>query len=182
MMQPDTMPTQLRWDHAARGIPEVGLSRERAADPDELASIARALDLVACRSLAAKYTITPTAEGRYQLSGTLRAEVEQACVVTLEPIGSTVEERFDVSFWPTDEMPPPASGEVNLDEELDPEPIVEGQIAVGRIVFEHLATAIEPFPRKPDATLERTSTATEERTGDKPESPFAVLANIRPKG
>ena len=74
--------------------------------------------------------------------------------MTLEPVDSTIEESFDVTFWPQEDMPAPASGEVDLDEEADPEPIVAGQIAVGRVVFECLAAAIDPFPRKPDATLD----------------------------
>jgi hypothetical protein len=86
-----------------------------------------------------------------------------------------------VAFWPAEDIPAPTSGVVDLDDELDPEPIVAGQIAVGRVVFECLTAAIDPFPRKPDATLDRTSTAPDGDDGGKPESPFAVLANLRPK-
>jgi len=180
-MKDDTAAAELVWEHAAHHIPDAGLSRKRAAEPEELAAVARALDLVACSSLQAEYTITPSVQGRYHVFGTLRAEVGQACGVTLEPITSTIEQRFDVSFWPADDMPAPVSGEMSLDDEIDPEPIVAGQIAVGRVVFECLAAAIDPFPRQPDATLDRTSTAPEGGSDGKPESPFAVLAKIRPK-
>ena len=48
-------------------------------------------------------------------------------------------------------------------------------------VFETLADAIDPFPRKPDATFEwQEGDAT--RSGSGSDSPFAVLANIKTKG
>ena len=80
--------------------------------------------------------------------------MSQACVVTLEPIDSTIEEAFEAVFWPQEHMPAPESGELVVDDEPEREPIVAGQIAVGRVVFESLAAAIDPFPRKPDAVLD----------------------------
>jgi hypothetical protein len=170
------------WDHATRDIPQSGLTRQREAAPDELASIAGTLDLIACNSLRADYTITPGVDGRYRLSGRLRTEVIQACVVTLEPIVNSIEESFDVTFWPQEDIPTPVSGAVDLDDEPEPEPIVAGQLAVGRVVFESLAAAIDPFPRKPGASLDRQETAPPGASESRPESPFAVLANIKPKG
>jgi hypothetical protein len=174
-----SMAGELAWDHTPRDVPQSGLSRQRAAAPDELASIARALDLAACASLTADYTVAPAIDGRYRLSGTLRAEIEQTCVVTLEPISSTIEERFDVTFWPEEDMPAPQGGEVAMDEEPDPEPMAAGQITVGRVVFECLAAAIDPFPRRPGATLDWRSPTPEDATADPAANPFAVLANIK---
>lgn len=174
-------PTELAWEYAIQSIPERGLSDERRASPEELAAIARALELLACKSLSAAFTIMPTVGGRYHLTGTLRADVTQACVVTLDPIDSAIEEAFDVTFWPERDMPAPSGGALDIDEEPDPEPIVAGQIAVGRVVFEHLAAAIDPFPRMPDATLERDSATGAAGAGGTSDSPFAVLANIKPR-
>lgn len=179
MMHKTSTTGELTWQHATRDIPESGLSQEREAAPDELARVARALDLIACTGLRAAYAIKPTIDGRYRLSGTLRAEISQACVVTLEPVESTIEESFDASFWPQEDMPAPRSGEVVLDEEADPEPIVAGLIDAGRVVFEALAAAIDPFPRKEGASLEWRSSGPDEGAAGKPESPFAVLANIK---
>jgi hypothetical protein len=174
------MAAELVWDHAASEVPQSGLSRQRAAAPDELARIARALDLVACASLSADYALMPFPDGRYRVSGTLRAEIEQACVVTLEPVRSSIDEPFEVTFWPEEEMPAPQSGELVMDDEPEPEPMVAGQIAVGRVVFECLAAAIDPFPRQPDAKLEL-GAAAPEATPDPSASPFAVLASIKAK-
>ena len=179
MTHKTSMTGELTWEHATHDIPQSGLSREREAAPDELARVARALDLVACASLKTAYTIVPTIDGRFRLSGRLRAEIGQTCVVTLEPVDSTIEEAFDVTFWPEEDMPAPRGGEVDLDEEPDPEPIVAGQIDVGRVVFECLAASVDPFPRKPDATLDWSSSQPADGGASKPESPFAVLANIK---
>ena len=172
---------ELTWAHATRDIPQSGLSREHAASPEELAGVARVLDLVACTRLEAAYAVVPASDGRYRLSGTLRAEITQTCVVTLEPVANAIEERFDVTFWPDEDMPAPPSGELDMDEEPDPEPIVAGQIAVGRVVFECLAAAIDPFPRKPGAVLDWRSPLAADDAAGKPENPFAVLATIKPK-
>jgi uncharacterized metal-binding protein YceD (DUF177 family) len=175
------MSGELTWDHAVTDIPESGLSTGRRATPEELEAITRALDLVACSSVSATYTIMPTGGGHYRLSGRLQASLQQACVVTLEPVAEDVDEAFDVSFWPQDHMPEPASGEIDLDDEPEIEPIVAGQIEVGRVVFECLAGAINPFPRKADAALERVAASPRGRPDDKAENPFAVLAKIKEK-
>src|SRR5262245_52350740 len=181
MMRKADMSGMLVWEHAVHDIPQSGLSREREAAPDELARIARALDLVACAALQAAYTIIPTAAGRFSVSGRLHADISQACVVTLDPVDASIDEQFDVTFWPAPDMPPPSGGEVDLDEEAEPEPIVAGHIDVGRVVFECLAASIDPFPRKPDATLDQRSSQPPGGSEGKPDSPFAVLANLKPK-
>ena len=172
---------ELAWNHAVHDIPESGLSTQREATPDELARIAQALDLIACAGLNVDYTIVPTVGGHYRLSGRLRAEVRQACVVTLEPIDTTIEEAFEAVFWPQEHMPAPESGELVVDDEPEREPIVAGQIAVGRVVFESLAATIDPFPRKPDAVLDWQSPNPADAPGGKTENPFAVLANLKTK-
>jgi hypothetical protein len=168
------------WDHAVADIPPAGLGVERSADRGECESIGRALDLIACTRFSASYTIIPSGSGRYRLKGTMRCELAQVCGVSLEPVTSAIEERLDVPFWPEADIPAPKSGEVDLEGEEDPEPITEGRIAVGRLLFECLAAAIDPFPRKPEAMLERSAAGTEDETGAA--SPFAVLAGLGKKG
>ena len=78
-------------------------------------------------------------------------------------------------------MPEPASGEIDIDDEPEIEPIVAGQIEVGRVVFECLAGAIDPFPRKPMRRSSVWPPAPPDASDGKPESPFAVLAKIKGK-
>jgi Large ribosomal RNA subunit accumulation protein YceD len=173
---------ELAWSHAVQDIPQTGLSEVREATPEERARVTGALDLIACASLQAQYTIAPTAGGCYRLFGRLRADVSQTCVVSLEPVDSTIEEPFEAVFWPQDRMPEPEKGELAIDAEPEREAIVDGHIAVGRVVFESLAAALDPFPRKPGAVLEQQHAPAANAAGDKAANPFAVLANLKPKG
>jgi uncharacterized metal-binding protein YceD (DUF177 family) len=177
MKHPTT--TELAWDHAVRDVPQSGVTATRDAGPDERAAVARALELIACTSLRAHYAIQPISGGRYRLSGRLHAEVMQTCVVTLDPIEVALEESFEATFWPRDAMPPPESGELAIDDAPEPEPIVAGQIAVGRVVFESLAAALEPYPRKPGAVLDWQPPMPADASASSPTSPFAVLANLK---
>jgi hypothetical protein len=172
---------ELAWDHAVRDVPESGVTGARDAGPDELSAIARALDLIALTGLRAQYAIQPVSGGRYRLSGRLHAEVTQACVVTLEPVDSTLEETFEATFWPREAMPVPESGELAIDDAPEPEPIISGQIAVGRVVFESLAAALEPYPRTPGAVLDWQPPLPADANATRGASPFAVLANLKTK-
>jgi hypothetical protein len=171
------MTVELAWEHTIQDIPESGLAVERSASEEEREAIARSLDLIACTFLTARYGIAPRTEGHFRLTGTLQARVEQACVVTLESLSNDIAESFSVDYWPETELPAPEGGAVDLNDEPDLEPIVGGRIAVGRVVFECLAGAIDLFPRKPGATFE----PPQPEAGDsgRPESPFAALAKIK---
>lgn len=175
------MTGEIGWDHAIQDIPDAGLDVERSASAEELQAVARALELIACLSLTARYAITPRGEGHFRLAGSLDARVEQACVVTLEPIISEVAEKFSVDYWPETEIPAPGGGVLDVHDEPDLEPIVAGRIGVGRVVFESLAGAIDLFPRKPGATFEPPPVAPDGGGAEKPESPFAALAKIKNK-
>jgi hypothetical protein len=173
------MAGELSWDHLVEDIPATGLTVERTADVEERLAVAAALDLSDLSRLEARYQITPLSLGRYQLMGELQAVLEQTCVVTLEPVRSELAESYAATYWPPEAMPEPAKGQVAINGEPDPEAIVDGSIDVGRIVFESLAAAIDPFPRLPDAVFDGPLSTPE---GDKPASPFAVLANLKGKG
>src|SRR5262245_33273896 len=105
----EAMPDEIAWEHAVVDIPDAGLTVERAATPAECEAVARTLDLLACRSLTARYTVIPKAGGNLHAWGTVEAEVEQACVVTLEPLVNKVADSFNVDFWPETEMPEPGA-------------------------------------------------------------------------
>jgi hypothetical protein len=171
------MPDELAWEHAVQDIPEAGLAVERSASQQELDEIARTLELLSCRYLTARYRLALRGGGHVQLSGTLWAQVEQTCVVTLEPLLNEISESFSVDYWPETEMPEPGDGPVDMLEGPDLEPIVGGRIAVGRVVFECLAGAIDLFPRKPGVSFE----PPDDGGGGNPDSPFSALAKIKNK-
>jgi uncharacterized metal-binding protein YceD (DUF177 family) len=91
--------------------------------------------------------VRPAAGGRWTLEGRISAEVVQACVVSLEPVHSTVADSFEIAFAPMDED---ETAEIDLTADPDTEPLPsDGKLDVGEIVAQQLSLALDPFPRAP---------------------------------
>lgn len=165
------------WTHAVTDIPEAGLSRERAATAEERDVVADALKLISLEGLKVRYRIDRLAGGAYRLHGSLKSDCQQACVVSLDPVPAHVTDEFDVEFWP-DHQPDDDAGELPVLGARDVEPLEAGIIDVGRVVYETLAAALDPYPRKPGAQFDWSDAKTED-----PEkvSPFAALAKLKDK-
>ena len=165
------------WSHATTDIPDRGLSRERAASDSERGEIASALRLLSVEKLVANYRISSISGGAWRLAGDLSADVVQPCIVSLEPVPAHLDEKFDVEFWQgarADE----SGGDLSVLQGPDIEPLEGSEIAVGRIVFETLAAALDPYPRKSDAAFNWTEPP---GSDEKKTSPFAVLAKLKGK-
>lgn len=144
-----------------------------AAEPGELAAIARRLELQEVASLEADCQLDrpPHGEG-VRLQARLKARVTQTCVVTLEPIPveiSATFERYYVPGW----TPSVTGSEETIDAEApDVEPLEGDTIDLGEPVVEELSLALDPHPRLPGVELEQDEA--EERP-----SPFQALAALR---
>ena len=186
--------TPLDWSHATTSLPSPRtFSREATAAG--CAAAAGQLGILACDRLTASYTIRPLGGGKYAVSGECRADVQQACVVTLEPVSASLVLPVEVTFVPGSAVidpdrrpvrPGSRRDESTADEDGDSEVLAlpelevieNGQVDVGRIIFEVLAAGLEPYPRKPGATF-----AWEDATAKKSKvHPFAVLAKLKPQG
>jgi uncharacterized metal-binding protein YceD (DUF177 family) len=169
------MAAEFGWSHKISEVPAIGLSAERHATPALRAEIAAMLDLIACERLDVRYEITPLSRGRYLLEGTLVADVTQSCVVTLEPVETHLVEPFEVEFHPG---LPETEAVVEFDalETREVEPLEDDTIPVGRIVYEHLASALPAYPRKEGAVFEQPP----EPEATRPvTSPFAILEQLK---
>jgi uncharacterized metal-binding protein YceD (DUF177 family) len=166
------------WSVAVMDIPATGLARTKSATAQECQVIADALAILACESVSFDYVIMPTSDGSYRLKGDLTARVVQQCVVTLEPIVETINDRVLTDFRPADDLPDKEGGVVDMEEDYDEEPIIDQSLAIGRIAYEHLASALNPYPRKDGATLDWKPTA---ETSSAKDNPFAVLAKLKDK-
>lgn len=161
-----------------------GLQMQLEADQAARAALARRLRIVSIQSLKADLTLVPEAQaGHFRLTGRLEAEVDQSCVVSLEPVRQKVTEVFLRRFGPETEARPTAElGEDEaewLDPDADdpPDPVIGGQIDLGDVVAEELALGLDPYPRKPGVEVpDSYSQAAEE--GNKI-SPFAALAKLK---
>jgi hypothetical protein len=118
---------------------------EIAANPAERAALARRFDLVALGRLAAVVRLSEIPGGLIRLTAELDADVTQACVVSLAPVQSRLEEDFSVLYGGGGE-----AHEVNLDGAAETiEPIENGIIDIGEAVAQQLSLALDPFPHAP---------------------------------
>ena len=165
------------WTHNVSDIPAGGLKRERKASASECEAIAKALKIPALESLTTNYQIHALPGGGYRLSGSIQASVIQACIVTLEPLPAQVNEDFTSEFWPEPKSVDEDGDKAVLDG-ADIEPLQNGVIDAGRIIFEALSAALDPYPRKQGAEFDWHDPASQN-----PEkiSPFAVLAKLKDK-
>lgn len=165
---------------AVESIPDQGLRGTLKASKQECADVAKTLGLPDIGSIVLEYRIERTGRDRFRVSGRLLADVTQSCVVTLEPVESRVDDRLELEFWPHEDvwrLERQAEQEgfaVPLD---GPEPVVDGNIDIGQLAYEHLAAALDPYPRKPGAQFEwrdHRATRNHENSG----KPFAELENL----
>lgn len=200
---PDLDPAEepvLTWQvtclDADRASPRSGLQQTCTATADERRAVAEALDLTRCDRLRATLTVRARSAGRYSVAGRVEADIEQTCVVTLDPIRTRIAEDFAGEFCPAADLAAVTSADVHFDPDSEDEPtaIVDGQLAVGQLIYEHLALAIDPYPRVRDAeavAIERgprglqsshrqaaPAAAGQPAAGAKP-NPFAVLAKLK---
>ncbi|WP_416896731.1 MAG: YceD family protein [Minwuia sp.] len=132
------------------------------------------LDLVSLERLEADGRIWPADDGVF-VDFQLKAALEQACVVTLEPVGQMVDERISLHYTPATSVSASPTV-IDIDDEDDPpEPMVDGRIDIGAAMAEHLALGLDPWPRRLDAEMPAEGTD----TADARENPFAVLARLK---
>ncbi len=177
VMQPDPEAGPLNWPIATRDVPAGQLKGSFTASAAERTAIAAALELKDCVALEVPYTLRLGGNGAYRLKAQLTADVVQTCVVTLEPVAARVDEPISVEFSEgavTDDTV--VSGTVDLDDDTDVEPIVNGVMDVGRVVFETLAASLDPYPRKAGVAFDWNDPKGEPV---KPANPFAVLAKLK---
>ena len=152
------------------------------ADAAELLALAGFLDLPQVGALTASFEITPLSGGRYGVRGQAKARVTQTCVVSLEDFETSLSEPIEAVFAPqeaADDMEAidrRMRVDVYFDTDNDPpDPIIDGGIDLGMLAIEFLALALDPYPRKPQATFGELNAETQAKEA----SPFAVLGRLK---
>ena len=87
-------------------IPSDGETFEIEANPEERVALAQAFKLPSIESLRATLTVKRAARGGARVRGTVHGELNQTCVVSLDPFPAKVEEEVDVRFAPPVEETP----------------------------------------------------------------------------
>lgn len=180
MTEEDT-PQPLPRSVSVASIPPEGLRDRIEASPAERAAIAEILGLEALAELAFEFNLVRRGRERFAVDGLLQARMTQTCVVTLDPVERSVDLPIEAEFWPVDELRPSGGGReaALLDPGADsPEPIVDGLIDLGQLIYESLAAGLDPYPRKADAKFDWQDAS----RGAEPEDadgPFAALRRLK---
>jgi uncharacterized metal-binding protein YceD (DUF177 family) len=151
-------------------------SRERSieASPEERAALARRFGLLGLERLEAHFHLHPEANS-WLATGTLGADLAQACVATGEPVPAHIEAPFSVRF--VRDLASPEAEEIELsDEDCDLIELDGERIDMGETVAQSLALNLDPYPRAPDADtrLKELGVLSEEDAG-----PFAALKGLK---
>ena len=94
---------------------------------------------------------------------------------------SKIDEQFIIEFWPPEDVARLESEaeEAGMDVPLDgPEPILEKRIDIGQMAYEHFAAALDPYPRKTDASFDWKDPQSDPDSEDG-NKPFAELARLK---
>jgi uncharacterized metal-binding protein YceD (DUF177 family) len=154
------------------------IEREIVANAAERTRLAERFGLLALDRLTATLVLKRGRGGLIQVRGRFEADVVQACVVTLEPVRSRLNENFSVAFG----TGATAAGEVviGLEDEDPPEELTEGRIDLGETVAQQLAVALDPYPHAPGTgEASEQSSAAGEAGVEKAANPFAALTQLR---
>src|SRR5262245_24317009 len=109
----------------ASRIPPTGSTETIVADAGECAAVARRLGVPAIRSLKAELVLSRWRGQGVNVTGRFDAEVEQICVVTLEPFEAEVSDAIERYFLPD-------AGAI--EDEADIDPLEDGVIELGEVV------------------------------------------------
>jgi uncharacterized metal-binding protein YceD (DUF177 family) len=156
----------LTLDH----VPAGGQALALTASEVERAALATRFGLLGLLSFTGELQLRPAPEGRVKVTGRLAAEVEQACVISLEPVRQSVAEEVAWRLLPDGAEP--------SDGDEDPDDLVaeQGVVDLGEALAQQLCLALDPYPRAPGAQLPG-------EAGDGgTHGPFAALAKLKRPG
>ena len=167
--------TALDWTHHLRELAAAPLEVARKADAAQCIAVAAHLEVVSCEGLEAHYTLRGLSGRKAALSGRVAAAITQSCVVTLEPVSSSLSKTFALELWPAEDAAVLAqsAGDVFAGDTI--EAVDNDVIDIGRILLDQLADLIDRYPRAPGATFSWTDAkAVASDSGN----PFAKLKNL----
>jgi len=186
---------EAEWSHFI-DADDVGSELTRLSiTPDKEArkNLVRRLGVIGIDSLKADLELQREQGGMVvHVKGHIDAKLKQSCVVTLDPVTSSVHETFEAWFADPDQAVAlakvkhdkqvKANGETPIiDEHEDPEAIVDGRIDLGEVVTQHLCLAVDPYPHKEGEVYEYGDDAPHKVPEAFKNNPFAALKDWKSK-
>ena len=198
---PESLPvTEWFYPFTADTVPASGKVVKMQADASQLKEIAERLGVAELKSIKAELRLSLKNSGHIlHIEGEFNAEIVQECVMSLQPVESSVSDTFEAWFADHSkaasftrakhQMKAMEEGdEVQvLEEKDDPEPLVNGQVDLGEVVVQFLSLSIDPYPRaagmeeSPIAEAIQGKGVKQVSPSSLRPNPFAALKNWRPK-
>lgn len=162
-------------------------------DKEVRKNLVRRLGILSVDSLKADLELQREQGGMVvHIKGNILATLQQACVVSLDPIETKVNESFEAWFSDAEQAVAlakvkhdkqvKANGETKiLDEHEDPEAVVDGQINLGEVVTQHLLLAIDLYPHKEGLVYEYGDDQPQKIPEAFKNNPFAKLKDWKSK-
>ncbi len=172
--QPPTLEAPLPWTHTVQDVGARGLDIKRSASAAELNALEAALGVLNVASFDAAYEVRIQSGRRYRIEGTFKANVTQACVVTLDPVVEHIDESFAVGFNPPERLEHLSDAERSVLDEPDVEVLDGDSLEIGRVLYDLLASALDPYPRAAGAEF-----TFRDRLDSGSDHPFAALAKLK---
>ncbi len=147
----------------------------------ERAALATRFHVSAIHSLKGSFKIYRK-NGLIKVKGSLEAQLDQTCVVTLNSFKVAIVDDFNLVFDPSTTW-----DDFCLDETFfsdGPEPIINNQLDIGELLAQQLSLGINPYPRSPGANLAEAikginvSNVKVITEATQANSPFAVLKEL----
>ncbi|MBU6418988.1 MAG: DUF177 domain-containing protein [Proteobacteria bacterium] len=145
------------------------------ASEAQRAALAARFDLPAISRLEGQFTLHHERSGTIAASLAMNAAVTQVCVVTLEPFEAAIQEAVELRFVPEGAMRYVLGDDNEADitpntlDSPDEIPYADDSLDLGAALAEQLALSLDPYPKKPGATLP-------DAASDGSANPFAALA------
>nr|WP_321463810.1 DUF177 domain-containing protein [uncultured Cohaesibacter sp.] len=155
------------------------------ADAQACQELQERLGILSVKAYSVEAKVTPWKKRGVQIEGHVRGDVEQSCVVTLEPVAEHIDEAFSITLVPKGSefvkraVENSTMSEMVIDPEgEDPPEEFEGdEIDVGIYAEEFFALSLDDYPRAPGAEF---SGHIEDKAAiDGSENPFAALAVLK---
>jgi uncharacterized metal-binding protein YceD (DUF177 family) len=152
--------------------------------PDEAqrAALAKFVEVEQVKSFEARIDLQRPQPNRFMLAFAVKADIVQACVVTLDPVESHIEVAFERELKLAHSRQRRAAAPESFDspaagQDDGPEDIESPVYDLAGPVLEEFVLAIDPYPRAPGAAFEAPADPIPAA-----DNPFAVLKNLKKQG
>ncbi|HEY1096248.1 MAG TPA: DUF177 domain-containing protein [Alphaproteobacteria bacterium] len=143
------------------------------ATEDEKKALAQRYEILAVNDLQADVKIKSLGEGMYRVSTAYKAEIVQACGVTLQPVVQHIDDQDEELLTTSSEHLIPFD-EAEAVGDVPTELIINDEIDYGEIIAQLIALSIDPFPRAEGQNDSNMFAHVEHNN-----SPFAELAALQ---